>query len=421
MKSMYPRSGRVILHVDCNSYFASCEIAQDPNLEGKPVAVAGNLKRSGLIVAANYVARDQFGIYTTMPLWKARQKCPDLVVREPNFALYRETSAKIFDYLAQITSLVEPTSIDEAYLDISDAWKRGLGSPLEIANLIQEDIFTLFKIPVSLGISTSKVLSKMASDYKKPKGITVFRKRDIPKILWPMPVQGLHGCGKKTAEKLNGIGIMTIGDLAKTDEKIIKNLLGKHGVILREWANGIDHRPVDPNSVLEFKTIGNSTTLERNTSEERILIETLEKLAESVSRRMKSKKVVTYNIQITIRYSDFTTITRSRTLLNPVSDAADLLNSAVHLFKKHWEGDSVRLLGISAHHVMDQKESTKQLDLFGYEEEAKEAEKKAPLHKTLDTLKLRYGESIIQSGADLAQKQKKSIAEKFKSRFDAKN
>ncbi|HWO76078.1 MAG TPA: DNA polymerase IV [Bacillus sp. (in: firmicutes)] len=414
---MYPKNGRIIYHVDCNSYFASCEIAQDPSLEGKPVVVAGNLKRTGMIVAANYIARE-YGVYTTMPLWEARQKCPDLIVREPNFDLYREMSGKIFNYLEQITPLVEPVSIDEAYMDITDC--KELGSPLEIAHNLQKEINAHFKIPVSIGIAPCRILSKMASDMKKPLGITVLRRRDVPKVLWPLQVKELHGCGQKTAERLNNIGIMTIGDLAKADKKLLKDLLGKRGLILKEWANGIDNRPIDPSSILEFKTIGNSTTLERNTSEELILVETLRKLAESVSRRIQSKKVVTYNIQITIRYSDFKTITRSQTLLNPVSSVSDLLSNAVHLFKKHWTGDSVRLLGISAHNVVDQKESTKQLDLFGFEEEAREVEKKEPLHKALDTLKLKFGESIIKTGADLVDKQEKSVAEKFKSRFDAK-
>jgi DNA polymerase IV len=404
MKSMYPRNGRVILHVDCNAFFASCEIAHDPTLEGEPVVVVGNLKRNGLVLAANYIARD-FGIYTTMALWEAKKKCPELVVKEPNFGLYREISAKIFEYLTEITPMVEPASIDEAYMDITGCWE--LGSPLEIAEQIQKDIYESFKIPTSLGISTCKVLSKIASDMKKPLGITVLRRRDIPDLLWPKPVQEMWGCGPKTAEKLNSIGIMTIGDLAKAEEKQLTDVIGKNGMTLKNWANGIDSRPVNRDAAFEFKSVGNSTTLAKNTSEERILIEVLKKLAGSVSSRMIAKKVVSKTIQLTIRYSDFKTITRSQTLPNPIKETADILHTAVELFRKNWNGDHVRLLGISALNVVDQREATKQLDLFHYESEALEVEKKEPLHKTVEKLRQKFGENIIQTGADLAGKQAK--------------
>jgi len=413
MKSHYPKNGRVILHIDCNAYFASVEVANDPSLEDKAVVVAGNTKRNGMVITANYIARD-YGIKVTMPLWEAKQKCPNLIVKESQYDLYRKTSANIFQYLSEISPLIEPASIDEAYLDITDAWE--LGTPMEIAERIREDIMRLFKIPVSIGISTCKVLSKMASDMQKPLGITVLRKRDIPTVIWPLPVNELHGCGKKTSEKMNNMGIYTIENLAKADNYKLETTLGKNGLLLKNWANGIDERSVDKDAAYEYKSIGNSTTLERSSSEEITLVEVLEKLSKSVSRRLSNKRVVGGSLQITIRYSEnFKTITRSRKLTNPTSDQKEILHYAILLFRKHWSGDSVRLLGISLHQIEKQKDSTKQLDLFSFEDDASDFEKKEPLTKAIASLKEKFGDQTIRTGYDLLDNQKRD----FKTGFNA--
>ncbi|MEM4992253.1 DNA polymerase IV [Priestia sp. SB1] len=413
MKSHYPKNGRVILHIDCNAYFASVEIANEPSLEGKPVVVSGNVKRNGMVIAANYVARG-FGISTTMPLWEAKQKCPNLIVRQSQFDLYRETSSEIFQYLTSISPLTEPASIDEAYLDITDAWE--LGTPMEIAERIRTEILERFKIPVSIGISTCKVLSKMASDMQKPLGITVLRKRDLPSVIWPLPVNELHGCGKKTSEKMNSIGIYTIQDLAKADDYKLKTTLGKNGSLLKNWANGVDERPVDKDAAYDYKSIGNTTTLEKHSSEEITLVEVLERLSKSVSKRLSNKRVVGGTIQITIRYAeDFKTITRSRKLTNPTSDQKEILHYAILLFRKNWSGDVVRLLGISLHQIEQQKDSTKQLDLFSFEEDAVKYEKKEPLTKAIASLKEKFGDQTIRTGYDLLDNQRKD----FKTGFNA--
>ncbi|MFC3885863.1 DNA polymerase IV [Bacillus songklensis] len=398
MKSMYPRNGRVILHVDCNAFYASVETAYDPSLKDKPLVIAGNPnERRGIIITCNYVAR-ALGIYTTMPLWEAKKKCPDLVIKPPNFELYRDASAKVFEFLSTYTNKIEPSSIDESYLDITDLYE--LGSPLEIAGQIQKGLLETLNIPVSIGIAPNKFLAKTASDMKKPMGITVLRKRDVAHILWDRQVKEMHGIGEKTAQKLNGMGIRTIGELAQADSTVLQNLIGITGVHLKERANGIDHRPVDPDSVYEIKTVGNSTTLPKNVTEQRALLDMLAKLSQSVSQRMKKKHVITQNVQITIKYSDFKSITRSRKLLNPVLEASEIYEAASQLFKKHWNGNPVRLLGVTALDVMEKNDAVKQLDLFSFEEEAKQE----PLLEAVDKLKQKFGDFIIQKGSDLISK-----------------
>lgn len=391
MKEMYPKNGRVILHVDMNSFYASVEMAYDPNLKGKPLAIAGNVEeRRGIIVTCSYEAR-KFGVKTTMPLWEAKKLCPELIVMKPNFERYRAASIGMFTILRQYTELVEPVSIDEGYLDISESFE--FGSPIDIAKSIQKRVLDQLDLPCSIGIAPNKFLAKMASDMKKPMGITILRKRDIPMVLWPLNTNEMHGVGKKTAEKLTTIGIHTIGDLAKGNDIQLKSLLGINGLRIKERANGIDHRPVDPGSIEEFKSIGNSTTLPRDVSNQHELFRVLESLAETVSVRIKRKNVLATTLGITIRYKDRKTITRSKKLSNPINNKEDISAFAKQLFLKSWNGDPVRLLGITGNDLVDQDHAYKQLDLFSFEKDAK----KEPLLKTLSSLREKYGKEIIEN------------------------
>ncbi|MCZ0755612.1 DNA polymerase IV [Anoxybacillus sp. J5B_2022] len=399
MQAANGKHGRIIFHIDCNSFFASCEIARDPSLKEKPVVVAGDPKeRRGIVLAANYLAK-QLGIYTTMPLWEAKKKCPSLVVRKPNFSLYREMSQQVFAFLQRISPLLERASIDEGYLDVTEV--SSSQHPLELAHHIQRGLLETLRIPVSIGIAPNKFLAKMASEMKKPLGITVLRKRDVPIVLWPLQVEQMHGVGDKTAEKLNAMGIVTIGDLAKAEETALQQKLGIYGLRLKERANGIDHSPVDPEAGEKWKSVGNSTTLPYDVTEEHVLFQVLRELAESVSVRMKQKRVVSATVQLTIRYHNFQTITRSKTWDNPFQEAEEIFRYAAHLLKKHWNSEPIRLLGITALDVFDRKEAVKQLDLFHYEEEAKTE----ALWKTVEKLRKKFGDAAIQKGAALLEKE----------------
>ena len=206
------KSYQIIFHIDMNCFFASCEIAVDPSLKGQPIVVARlDPLRKGIILSPSYEAR-KYGIKTTMRVKDALPLCPQLKVVEPNYELYQDMSNKFFGYLSNITDQIEPASIDEGYLNVTKACDNI--SAIELANKIQKDLLSLYKLPCSIGIAPNKFLAKMASDMKKPLGITVLRKREIDKLMWPLDISEMFGVGKKTAPRLRAIGINTIGDLA---------------------------------------------------------------------------------------------------------------------------------------------------------------------------------------------------------------
>ncbi|MBW8348043.1 DNA polymerase IV [Bacillus sp. IITD106] len=395
MKAFYPKKGRVILHVDMNSFFASVEMAYDTSLKGKPLAIAGDEEaRKGIVVTCSYEAR-KYGVKTTMPVWEAKKLCPTLIIRRPNFDRYRNASQAMFDILRHYSDLVEPVSIDEGYVDISESFE--LGTPIEIAKAIQQSLLNQLDLPCSIGIAPNKFLAKMASDMKKPLGITVLRKRDIVDVIWPLPTVEMHGIGEKTAAKLTTLHIHTIGDLAKASDLQLKAHFGIRGLQLKERANGIDSRPVDPDAAAENKSVGNSVTLPKDITNQSKLLEILESLSESVSSRLKKKGYVTKNIAITIRYNDRKTISRGKKIINPIVEAEDIFQAAKKLFLLNWKGDPVRLLGITGQDLIDDDNAFEQLDLFSYEKAAQ----KEPLYNAIDKIKSKYGTTILQKGSDL--------------------
>ncbi|GAA0602918.1 DNA polymerase IV [Virgibacillus siamensis] len=387
---MQPKKGRVIFHVDMNSFYASVEMAYDPKLKGIPLAIAGNPEeRKGIVVTSSYEARAK-GVKTTMPLWQARKLCPELRVLRPNFDRYRTASREIFKMMAEITSLVQPVSIDEGYMDVTNS--QEFENPLKIAENLQSRIKRELDLPSSIGIAPNKFLAKMASDMKKPMGITVLRKRDLPHKLWPLPIEEMYGVGEKTAVKLRGVNITTISDLAKGDPYQLKQVLGINGERLQNRANGIDTRAVDPEAVHEFKSIGSSQTLPSDTTDDAEIRKLMNQLADNVDRRMKRKQAAGKSIQITIRYHDRKTITRSKKLHSYIEHKDDILYFANELLHKHWNLDPIRLLGITVQDVEEKQYIGKQLDLFTYETEAN----KEKLYSTIEKLTQKYGKNTFK-------------------------
>jgi len=408
MNSWVPKNGRVILHVDMNAFFASVEIANDPSLKGKPLVIAGNEKeRRGIIVTASYEAR-AYGIKATMPLWEARKKCPNMVVKVPNIELYRKASRQMFAKLGTITPLVEAASIDEGYLDITNC--KDLGHPIDIASKIQQILLEELGLPCSIGIAPNKFLAKTASDMKKPQGITILRKRDVPLVLWPKKIKEMHGIGLKTEEKLNTIGIFTIEDLAKSEINNIHTLLGSNGMSLRNRANGIDDREVDPSRMLSYRTIGHSTTFSSDVSVEHVIAASFEKLSTGVSDRLRKKGVKAETISITLRFKDRKTITRSMTTNSPIQEGSAIFKEVMKLWKNNWNGEPLRLIGVTTSNLVAHDEVTKQLDLFSYEQDAKQE----PLLNTIQKLKNKFGDDIIGLGRSKQKINTKNILDVLK-------
>jgi len=370
MATVSESRAKVILHLDMNSFFASVEQSYDSSLKGIPMAVAGNPKhRRGILVTCSYEAR-ALGIYTTMTVGEARRLCPDLVIVPPDFEKYRLASAALFNLLRTYTDLVEPVSIDEAYIDITAI--GGLTDAVSITEGIQQRILKELDLRCSIGIAPNKFLAKTASDMKKPMGITILRKREIQEILWPLPVIDMHGIGKSTETKMQKHDIYTIGDLAQANEGMIRSSLGKNGIKLRERANGIDERPVDPEAAEERKSVGSSTTLPIDETELDECLKIFKWLASKVALRLDREQLAGTVVMIQIRTADWQNQTRSRTVLNPLYKEEEIYKEAEELFKRHWDREPIRLLGITVSNVIPMNELHEQLSIYNFEKHAEE-------------------------------------------------
>ena len=349
-----------------NAFFASCELKQHPEYKNKPLIVAHNSRR-GIVTTASYEAR-KYGIHSAMPTYLALEKCPQLIVVEPHFDLYRKTSQQFFDIVSTYSSKIEIASIDECYVDVSDAVFVH-GGILEMAQKIQHDVLSQLNIPCSIGISPNKFLSKMASDMKKPMGITIITRSNIKNLLWPLPISDMVGIGKKTAPKLVEAGIKTIGDLADPKNyHTARKILGTHALIYCQRANGYDFSKVD-NVDHDSKSLGHSTTFPIDTTDEDIIMETLQKLTQQISDRANKHHLVGNNVAITIKYSRLETIVRSTTLTDYTNDYETLIANILMLFERHYDNRPIRLLGVSLNNTMNEKQRFKQLSLFDYQYE----------------------------------------------------
>lgn len=374
-----------ILHVDMNAFYASCHQAKDPSLKGKPVIVAGDpKKRNGIVLTASYEAR-AYGVKTAMPNFQAKKLCPHAVFLKPDYFLYVEMSERVMDILRRFTPDVEVFSVDEAWLDVSGC-ERLFGDSVEIAGKIQRTIKEELDLPCSIGISCNKILAKMASDLKKPAGITVLHPEEVPGVIWPLPVEELYGVGRKMAQKLYSMGIKTIGDLAGIPVEFLESSFGVIGRQLHLWANGIDDSPVNPEFSKGEKSIGHSITLPKdiNTFEEAKAV--LLSLSEQVGRRVRRKKIVGRVVTLTLRDDSFLTRTRSATI--PYTNTTeDIYRTAKKLLENNWDGKTpLRLLGVSLSGLTRDFE---QISIFSGEEKIKR------LNKIVDEIKDKYGEGAI--------------------------
>ncbi|WP_054958026.1 DNA polymerase IV [Paenibacillus dakarensis] len=386
----YPANGRVILHVDMNAFYCSVHEAEEPErYKGQPTAVAGSVElRKGVIVTCSYAAR-RLGIRTGMNVRQALKIYPDLILIQPNFHLYRKYSNAFMNIAYTYTPLMEATSIDECYLDITGS--KQFGTPLEIAEEIQSRIREELSLPCSIGIAPNKLLAKMGSDMKKPNGISILRIRDVPRLLWGRPCGELFGIGSKTAEKLRKLSINTIGELAAADEQLLTRAFGVMGSWMKQAANGQDHSPVNADRE-QSKSIGHTTTLPADITSPEDVRRVLLNLSDQVARRLRRQELMAGGIQITLRTPDMKTITRSRQLGTPTENTDDIYREACLLYEKHWKQEKpLRLLGITLQQLCSRADSAVQLDLFDYEKQPR----KESLTKVMDELRNKFGESAV--------------------------
>ncbi|NJX14150.1 DNA polymerase IV [Tamlana crocina] len=347
---------RKIIHVDMDAFYASVEQMDNPELKGKPIAVGGGGKR-GVVSAASYEART-FGVKSAMAGTLAAKLCPELIFVRPRFERYSEISKKIrlifFDY----TDLVEPLSLDEAYLDVSEN-KKGNPSASLIAQEIRERILNEVGLTASAGISINKFIAKVASDYNKPNGQKTVNPEEVIPFLEALDIRKFYGVGKVTAEKMYQKGIFTGLDLKLKPLEYLEQHFGKSGQYYYNIVRGIHHSPVKPNRIR--KSLAAERTFSENLSSEVFMIEKLEHIAEEVSKRLSKSQVAGKTVTLKIKYSDFTLQTRSKTLPYFISDKSIILETAKTLLYQEQLKNSVRLLGISLSNLNTQNTKSPQV------------------------------------------------------------
>jgi len=368
-----------------NSFFASCEQATDKKLKNLPIAVAGDpKKRHGIVLAASYEAK-KYGVKTTMPVWQAQKLCKDLIIVGSHYSDYTEYSKKVMEIFDRYTPLKEQISIDEAFLDMGS--EKNI---LEVAKEIQDVILKELDLPCSVGISENKFLAKMASEMKKPLGITTLYKSEIKEKLWPLDISKMYGVGSKSKNKLNNMGIVTIGDLANYDKNIIINFFGnKMGRAIYNNAKGIDSDDLTKTKA-KNKSIGKEVTLVRDTDDIEKIKTNVRWMADKVGRSLRENNYTAKTISVKIRYKDFSNAAKSMTLKKYINSNEDIYNAAMNLFLKFWNKNEVRLIGVTVSNI-DTGEY-KQLNLFEVKPKITDED------EMIDKIYKKYGSGKIKKG-----------------------
>jgi DNA polymerase-4 len=372
---------RIILHIDMDAFFISIEQRENPSLKGKPAAVCGSLSRS-VVTSATYEARP-YGIRAGMPVQEAKRRCPPLILVEGDHAKYTKTAARIFSILKDYTPLVEIASIDEAYLDITGS-QLLFKSSRQIGQSIKDRILEGERLTCSVGIAPNKLLAKLGSRMEKPDGLTVIRKEEVEEILRELPVGKVHGIGPKLEDELKSIGVFTCGQLARIPVPFLSRRFGAIGGRLHEMGLGLDDSPVLPfDEEEDAKSISHSVTLEEDTSDPDLIRKVLLQLSERVSRRMRRDRFHGKRVILTVRYSDFYTFSRQKTLSRLINSGNEIYRQAFEIFESISHPKPIRLLGVG---ISQLKKEWCQLDLF------ERREKKDQLLKAMDRVNERFGD-----------------------------
>jgi DNA polymerase-4 len=364
-------TGCTVLHVDMDAFYASVELRRRPELAGAPMVVGGGGSRS-VVLAATYEAR-RYGVHSAMPMMRALRLCPDLVVVEPEFSRYAEASHGVMEVFRSITPLVEALSLDEAFLDVSGATRR-LGSPRQIGELIRARVADEQRLPASVGVAATKFLAKLASGRAKPDGLLVVPRDEAVAFLHPMPVGALWGVGERTEEVLLRLGLRTIGDIAHTPRTTLVKALGQAaGNHLHALSWGRDERSVEPDE--PDRSIGAEETFARDVDDPLVVTRELLRLAGKTAGRLRQTGQVGRTVSIKVRFADFTTITRSRTLHEPTDSTRCVYDTARTLFDAlGLQRARLRLIGVRVEGLSAADGTPRQLALAGGEDEWRAAE-----------------------------------------------
>ena len=404
-------NGRVILHCDCNSFYASVETALNPEYRDVPMAVCGSEEdRHGIVLAKNELAK-KHGIQTAETVYSARRKCPTLVIAKPHHEEYVKFSRRVNEIYARYTDMIEPFGIDESWLDVT-ASKKLFGSGIEIAERIRQDVKREIGITVSIGVSFNKVFAKLGSDYKKPDAVTVINEDNFRSIVFPLPASDLLFVGRKTADQLKLIGVRTIGELASLSESFLVKKFGKMGEQLYKYANGLDDSPVLSERE-DAKSVGSGFTFRHDLVSREECRVGIEYLADDIGRRLRKMGMKCETVQLSIKDEYLRVLQRQRPQ-NPPTDISRLIaDTAYEILLDEWsESKPIRMLTVTATNLVRTDTFAEQIDMFG-EENYKEREKSKKREETIDIIRQKHGSASILQGSVIS-----SDIGIFKSNYD---
>ena len=397
---------RIILHCDLNSFYASVELRDHPDLRTVPTAVCGDpSSRHGIILAKNEAAK-KYGVQTAETIWQARKKCPGLVLLPPHHSLYRQVSKQVNAIYEQYTDLVEPFGIDESWLDVTNTLHLFGGDVRALADALRERMKRELDLTLSVGVSFNKVFAKLGSDYKKPDATTVISRENWQKLVWPLPVGALRYVGGAAQKLLAQFGVKTIGQLASCRRDALETLMGKMGAQLHDYANGLDTDPVRSRYEAEpVKSVGNGTTFPQNLTTAEQVRGGIAILADSVASRLRHAGLYAGGIQVTVRDPQFRDRSRQMQLPAPTHLIRELTEAAMDLTHQLWRPPApVRALTVTAIHLVPQEDAYEQVDLFTAGA-APRKEKQEKLEAAMDRLRGKYGTGVISYGAAHPEKE----------------
>ena len=391
---------RWIFHCDCNSFYASVELLRHPELRDQCVAVCGDPEgRHGIVLAKNEPAK-RMGVKTAEVIWQAKRKCPDLVLLPLHREYYRKYSKIINEIYRKYTDRVEPFGIDESWLDVTGTWQLFAESPAALADQLRAEVKAATGLTISVGVSFNKVFAKLGSDYKKPDATTLITRENFHKIVWPLPAGDLLYVGASAQNRLAGMGISTIGELAAARPEALAEALGKLGLELSRYARGEDEAPVRRWGEKEpIKSVGNGTTFRRNIRGPAEIRSALNVLADEVAGRLRRHGVWAGAVQVTIRDPELKTITRQKQLPMSTHLARDLANACWQLMEKNWDmARPVRMLTVTALAITEEPFAVQQ-SLF--DDAPKADPRREKLEQSLDAIRKKYGRGAIGAGSIL--------------------